>query len=729
MTFLNPFMLFGLAAAAIPILLHLLNLRKLKTVEFSSLRFLRELQRTRMRRIRLRQWILLALRTLLVLSLVLAFARPTLKGSLAGFGGASARSSIILLIDDSPSMGLRNPGGVLFDQSRAAARRIIALARPGDEIIVTPLSAVAAEDSDTTSLDPKEALRVVDAMQTSNTFTPYAPAMRRALLRSRASATVNKELYLLTDLQGTHFAPDSSADRVDTTDGAPASVFLAGFPPPRRDNAAVTSATVESKILAQSRPMTVRAVIQNFSEQPSGNGVASLYIEGTRVAQQSFTLGPRGSAPVELTGVPKRRGVLGCSVRIEDDILEIDNRRNFSIAIPETITVLITGGTPASIRFPYLALSLAGDSSVAGLFRVRQMPEERLMTADIEATDVLVLCAGRTMPAGAGARIANAVRNGMGLMVFPGPETDADALTRTLFAPLGIPAPALPAARPADETGAGFLRFGAIDLSHPVFAGMFERTSMNTVEPPVESPRITAAATLSTGTTGTSLVSMTDGRPFLAEYRAGGGRIILCAVDAGTAWSDLPVRGIFAPLLHRSMVYLAAVQASGAGAHIGERLTLTLPRAYGESRREFMVLAPDGSEERVVPHVRAGALLFATAPAEMPGLYTLQYADAVGPAANRTPLQAVAVNAQREESDLTGVSDDGLTSFFASLGITSEHVTRLQDAETLERTVGESRYGVELWHIFLGLALLSAALEMVIARTTRAATAEGTNDA
>ena len=83
MTFLNPFMLFGLAAAAIPILLHLLNLRKLKTVEFSSLRFLRELQRTRMRRIRLRQWILLALRTLLILCLVLAFSRPALKGSLA----------------------------------------------------------------------------------------------------------------------------------------------------------------------------------------------------------------------------------------------------------------------------------------------------------------------------------------------------------------------------------------------------------------------------------------------------------------------------------------------------------------------------------------------------------------------------------------------------------------------------------------------------------------------
>ena len=122
MTFLNPIMLFGLAAAAIPILLHLLNLRKLKTVEFSSLRFLKELQRTRIRRIRLRQWLLLLLRTLLVLSLVLAFSRPALRGSLASLGGTSARSTIVLLIDDSPSMGMRNAGGMLFDQARAAAR-------------------------------------------------------------------------------------------------------------------------------------------------------------------------------------------------------------------------------------------------------------------------------------------------------------------------------------------------------------------------------------------------------------------------------------------------------------------------------------------------------------------------------------------------------------------------------------------------------------------------------
>jgi len=47
MTFLNPAILFGLLAASIPIIIHLLNLRKLKKIEFSTLQFLKELQKNK----------------------------------------------------------------------------------------------------------------------------------------------------------------------------------------------------------------------------------------------------------------------------------------------------------------------------------------------------------------------------------------------------------------------------------------------------------------------------------------------------------------------------------------------------------------------------------------------------------------------------------------------------------------------------------------------------------
>jgi hypothetical protein len=143
MTFLNPVLLFGLVAAAIPIIIHLLNLRKLKTVEFSTLQFLKELQKTKMRRVKIKQWLLLALRTLLVIAVVLAFSRPALRGSLAGFGiggTTHAKTTIVILLDDSPSMSVRNERGVLFAQARDLALHVLDLVKEGDEAYVVPFS-------------------------------------------------------------------------------------------------------------------------------------------------------------------------------------------------------------------------------------------------------------------------------------------------------------------------------------------------------------------------------------------------------------------------------------------------------------------------------------------------------------------------------------------------------------------------------------------------------------
>src|SRR5512141_212365 len=99
MTFLNPFVLFGLVAAAIPVILHLLNLRKLRTIEFSTLAFLKELQQTKIRRLKLRQLLLLIVRTLLVICIIFAFARPALRGTILGGIGSQAHSTVVYILD------------------------------------------------------------------------------------------------------------------------------------------------------------------------------------------------------------------------------------------------------------------------------------------------------------------------------------------------------------------------------------------------------------------------------------------------------------------------------------------------------------------------------------------------------------------------------------------------------------------------------------------------------
>jgi hypothetical protein len=98
MIFLNPAILFGLLAASIPVLIHLLNLRKLKKIEFSTLAFLKELQKNKIRKVKIKQWLLLALRVLVILFLVTAFARPTLKG--IAIGGTLRKDNCCFHADD-----------------------------------------------------------------------------------------------------------------------------------------------------------------------------------------------------------------------------------------------------------------------------------------------------------------------------------------------------------------------------------------------------------------------------------------------------------------------------------------------------------------------------------------------------------------------------------------------------------------------------------------------------
>ncbi len=106
MVFLNPSILLGLLAASIPILIHLLNFRKLQKVEFSTLSFLKELQKSKIKKIKIKQWLLLLLRVLIIVFLVLAFARPTLENvSIAG-ATSTAKSSSVFIIDNSFSMNL-----------------------------------------------------------------------------------------------------------------------------------------------------------------------------------------------------------------------------------------------------------------------------------------------------------------------------------------------------------------------------------------------------------------------------------------------------------------------------------------------------------------------------------------------------------------------------------------------------------------------------------------------
>ena len=720
MTFLNPFLLLGLVAAAIPIIIHLFNLRKLKTIEFSSLQFLKELQKTKMRRVKIRQILLLILRTLLIVLIVLAFARPALRGSM-GTIGSHAKSSMVILLDDSPSMSVRDERGAIFTRATTAVDNLLNLVQEGDELYFIRLSEVRHKDVFTPT-SAGAVREVIDKAAPSMETASFRDALGQIAKVLAGTKNFNQEVYLITDAQATQFvtAARDSADLFD--DRVKFFIVETGR---QQDNAGVTSLDVATQIISKNKPVSIKAIIRNFAGTPMNNSLMSVYVDGVRVVQQALDIAAQSTGAGDFSIIPKRRGILQGYVQIEDDALDADNKRFFAINVPENISVLLIGGKPQDTRLVSLALTLGGDSSLAGVFTTTQTTQPQLSSLDINKFDVLVFCGVKEFTPTDADRIAQFVKAGGGVAIFPDDESNIPNWNETVFSKLGIPA-----CRPAEgehvgsnPSGAtGFLSFDRVDYDHPLFQGLFEQTSIGkSVTKSVESPRVFKAIKPHAGDRGRTIISLSDGSGFLTEYESGAGRVLLFSVEANLGWSDFPVKGVFAPLLHRSTVYLAQESRRTSTTTVGESIDVALRLKNAPAKNVYAFKSPGGIEERVIPHTStlSGLSTFESSTASEVGVYQLRDGKDV--------LHAAAVNIDPAESDLKHATSEELVEFWNRVGVKESQTERLRASDKVEATVLESRLGVELWRYLLALAIVVALIEMAVAREGKSAgTVKGT---
>lgn len=704
MEFLNPLALVALAAAVIPLVIHLFNFRRPRKVDFSTLAFVKELQKTTMQRVRIKQWLLLLLRMLAIAFLVLAFARPTLTGDLVGTVGGQARSSVALVIDNSLSMTLRDGGGEYLRQAKDIAAGLIDALQAGDELFV--VTTADERPSQTGSFSNRGAvLGAVEEVDADVGAESLPAAVGRAARRLENATHLNKEIYLISDVQRTALADTSGLDLADDL-----RLYLLPIGDRTYTNVAVTDVSVESRIIEVGQPVRINATLVNFGTEPLEDYVASVYLEGERLAQATADLVPNVPTTATFTATPQRRGWLSGTVQIEDDAFTFDNERYFAVHVPERRRILLVRGDGQSAEYMQLALSPdLGRGRVA--FDVTTIPETGLSAAGLGGYDAVVLIGPTSLSSGEIAALSRYVEAGGGLLLTPAADASA-AEYNALF----------------DQLGAGEFRgfsgelasersiasFDRVDFEHPLFEGVFMREGLQE-ERRIESANVYHAMNYTPGTgSEQTLIRLSNGFPFLQEIRHGRGAAFLLAVAPNTRWSDVPVRGLFIPLVYRSMYYLSASEST-----TGEQLTAARNaeiRIAGVSESEQLrLVGPGGSE--YVPEQRTlfGALLLSIEgqAVRTPGIYDVQSGE--------TLVRRVAFNMDASESDLSSYSG-------------AEARARLQDAtgrdvqlidaggerpEDVLEAITAQRTGLELWNVFLLLALLTLVAEMLVAKHWR----------
>src|SRR5436190_324248 len=195
-TFLHPLALVGLAAAAIPALLHLLERRVPPEAEFPPLRYLSEAERQNARRLKLRHLLLLILRTALIVLIVVAAARPLFPTQASG-GSLHEPTALAVILDNSPSSGLVVDGRPVLERLKAMARGSLARATASDHLWLVLADGVARAGT-------REALlATVDSVGVSARRLDLTAAVGAATRLVDAEPLPAREVHVVSDLQRT----------------------------------------------------------------------------------------------------------------------------------------------------------------------------------------------------------------------------------------------------------------------------------------------------------------------------------------------------------------------------------------------------------------------------------------------------------------------------------------------------------------------------------------------
>jgi hypothetical protein len=731
MTLLSPALaLAGLTAIVVPILIHLLSRRRRRPLEWAAMQFLLQAFRKHNRRVRLRQWILLALRCLILLLLGLALARPLLKHA-AGELFASERM-IFLLIDNSLTSSLQqDDGGNTLDRHIKDAVDIIRALNPGDSVAIITTAGPAEGLLLPPSSDHSSAVRLLRSLQPSQSHSdlPGAFTILRDALEINRGVNSRRICYLLSAFRTGSANLTEALPRVPVELSSETNLFAVRPAQHAVHNVRVTAfEPVRRLMLSDGVDISgqVRIILARSGDELPAE-VTRLWITGPdlprtepqiirwRPGQDETTVdvvlepGVQGNREISLTAV------------IDDDRLQGDNRFYTIITMRQNIRVVLLdrhefGGDPMVDRFTSgqwlrRALEPGDDSPI----QVIDVEPAVLAPADLEAVDVVMVSRPDLLTEQGWGLMRRFVDDEGLLIVIPPGEANVHEWTENFTTILSLP-----------------WQIGSKTVGHPDGLGLATRPGggiLNMISGDLEDLMrpVTVQRNLPVdlGESGDRCeLVLDDGSPVLIVGRAGRmeddaareawakaddrkahrGLVVLMTVAPELSWTNLPSKPLMVPLVQEIIRQGLSDIWSKRGYVAGER-----PVIASGARIEY-VASPDGQRVPIGDDDRPARALGGS------GIYR-----ACTQAGHQVMMVAVNVDPDAGRTDIQ--SSPAVASWLAASG----PWVMLDPGESslvLQETTGKVAAAVFL----LILVLLLIALETVLARRFSYAYREGVGD-
>jgi hypothetical protein len=750
MAFLAPWMLLGMAAAAIPIILHLFFRSRYRRVAWAAMAFLRQSLEQTHRRLKFQEWLLLALRMALLLLLALAFARPFSRWR-ADAASPDQPVDAVFILDVSYSMSAREGQDTRLDLARRAALAAL------DQLPARSTVQILASADRTWLLGPRIPSRLDQARRlleqglfpsaeadgagpapghprgVVSLSTDHLPALRQAGELLRLGQSANKEVYLFSDMQRLGFERQRDAlaqQALELSRLGTVSLVRCGQRVPR--NATLLGIQPHSGIPQVGERAAYAVLVRNGSREPLRNLVVTLVPDlqaSDKDSQTIAQLDPGEVRAISLTARFDRPGLHLLTAQLDGDDLAADNRYDQVILVRDQVRVLVVDGRPrpgepeqaASYYLLHSLQPVPESARSKHLILPRLVSPREAAPALLADKDLAILVdvrLGEGSPEALDnaflARLAEFVRSGRGLLLFAGDQVVAEEYNRIL----GDGYDLLPArlGPPASAGSSQPVHPDPARIEPGSFLAAFREEPLDRVAQ-VEVDKYLVAAPLEDAVVA---LRYSDGQPAVLRRKVGQGTVVLATTSADTTWTTWPILPTYLPFVHLTLSHLLNQQTQVHHFQAGQPLRWHPPRAL--AGLNWVLAAPDGTRTRLAAESTAGPPVVQYAATFQAGVYHLvpaQDLDAAEPAtpggqaqrpaalpASRVPFSVVPD--LRESDNLDALTDAELDQL---LGIRAVHV----NAGDPRAFAGWHRHNHEWTRGILVAVLLAALAEAVAA--------------
>ena len=689
--FLTPlFLLAAAVGASVPLLLHLMQNKRKEQLPFPTIRFLKLAEKHSSRKIRLENFLLWLLRTLIMALLGMAFAMPMIRRSGLDWLGDAPRD-VAIVLDASYSMSYRTERGAVWDRAIEAAAAVIDGLTDKDRFCIY----LAREQPEALVAEPvankQEGVSRLRALQPGTGSSRLGPAIASAMKALlKADASREREIHIVTDNQAVPWQSLAS-EKVEIDKKTAVFVSLLGVHAP--ENAGVASVELQPPVARKGAE--VKVIAKLLRSGTAADTVATLFLDEKEAGRRSIKAGDPEAAAPSFSLPPLEVGIHTARVQTPDDSLVIDDAFHFLIRVQDEMPSLAVGSESDTL-FLRTALRTGFGRPTA----VVAMKPEQLTDKPLSPYACIFLCNALPLSGQAIAALEAYVKTGGVLVIFPGIGAKPDAYATWNCLP-GIPS--------AIEELPLSQRNRTLTWDQP------QHLLVRTLREGVAVPALAIRRRLAWAKTHESaqrIVSMGANQPFLLERAFGDGRVLMFAVSADRTWSDFPLSPFFLPLLLQCADYGAGVGAKSP--FVWSNDSISLSDRFPDLKGAPTLAGPDGKPVSVRSSTVQGRTVLNAEGVTVPGIYMLSTAE------QPEAKPALAVNLPREESELAPIDEKEIPK---RLGVDRANIAL--DLPTLRRLIEEHRIGRTYGEHLLWLAFLLTVIEFTYANVLMRGTKGG----